>query len=252
MIVYAGTPVYCEDDATLERARLSVLELDGWATFRSDRPALDEGAMRRQGFELAREHGADWYLQLDADERLVGAADLRERLAATAGPFYPLPYVQEDGQVTLAPFKLARPDQVELVAHSDYFRVAGRVYCCSGYRWASPSTPAELGLPHLLHEPSRRRQRHRRLSDVELDLEPRPADAVQWPVIDYHLLHGGTMTATELNEAGEVVDERKFYCPGCGQRYDAAGDCVGSAEGPHEPIAVEKVSAAGKDKDGDK
>jgi hypothetical protein len=43
-------------------------------------------------------------------------------------------------------------------------------------------------------------------------------------------------------------DDGDFYCPGCGQRFDTPGTCQGTAEGPHEPIAVEKVAGDAKAK----
>lgn len=51
-----------------------------------------------------------------------------------------------------------------------------------------------------------------------------------------------TATADEVNAAraaGEEIDgDAKYYCPGCGQRYDDQGTCTGTPVAPHGPIAV--------------
>lgn len=44
--------------------------------------------------------------------------------------------------------------------------------------------------------------------------------------------------AAMTDEAAETAEpEAKFYCPGCGKRSDTAGECTGTAEGPHAAIA---------------
>lgn len=63
-------------------------------------------------------------------------------------------------------------------------------------------------------------------------------------------------TVPDERKAANVTDEAtsekaepdaKYYCPGCGARSDTAGECTGSAEGPHPGIAY--VST--KELDGD-
>lgn len=151
-----------------------------------------EAAMRRHGLELAREAAGEWWLQNDCDERIQNGHLLPAMLAAWTQEHprqwaYPLPYLHESGTLTLAPFKLVHIG-AELVAHSDYFTppkpLAAEVHCLSGYTAADKLRELLLAGPYLLHAPSVRvHHSHERLSEVELELEPRPA-AVGYPLPD--------------------------------------------------------------------
>jgi len=48
-----------------------------------------------------------------------------------------------------------------------------------------------------------------------------------------------SLSAEQLEEqrAAEIADH-EYYCPGCGQLYDYAQQCVGRPEAPHPPIEV--------------
>ena len=146
-----------------------------------------EAAMRDTGRLWALEcAGADWYLQIDADEWLVHGELLRPILAHWRHDAYPLPYLLEDGTLMLAPCKLIRADAA-IAAHCDFIRLPSQpeqVYCLSGYQAPLELRDAMLELPHLAHEPWRRAEagdEKPRLSADELRLEPRP-EAPQWPL----------------------------------------------------------------------
>lgn len=62
-------------------------------------------------------------------------------------------------------------------------------------------------------------------------------------------------TAADVNEAlaggtpvAELEGDAAYYCPGCGKRYDAAGECVGGEFG-HAPIAVVSTKELAGDAD---
>lgn len=256
-MIVATIPTGLEDDVTVAGAVASAAHA-GIRTIRYPGPPREEltseAELRRIGLELAREAGAEWWLQLDADERLRHGEHLEPILERWPLWAYPLPYVHEDGWTTLAPFKLVRVE-AELVAHSDYFRHGGEVYRLSGYsadreRWSV----LEAG-PHLYHSPSVRAGRfHPRLSDVELELEPRPTDALEFPL---STVKGDAMQTPPEDRSEWKASDGDYYCPGCGARYDTAGTCSGTDASPHEELAVEKVKGESKSKsssskDGDK
>lgn len=65
-----------------------------------------------------------------------------------------------------------------------------------------------------------------------------------------------TATAAEVNEAlaggtapADLEADAKFYCPGCGKRHDAEGDCTGTGEAPHPPIPVAATKELAGDAD---
>lgn len=141
--------------------------------------------VRATGLEIARRLRADWVLLLDSDERLQGETALLAILAAWPQAAYPIPYVLEDGSVTLAPCKLVRPGELELVYRCDYYRDrrSGLVYHLSGIPLPEgPLGRALLAGPRILHLPAEREGRWRRLSTIEAELEPHPPDALPWPV----------------------------------------------------------------------
>lgn len=194
MRIVAGIPAWDEPAQLIEGARRSCLALDSAFYFVGGLRPLNggfgnfesEGAMRDYGRRLAYATRATWYLQLDADERLIHGELLRPILAHWRLEAYPLPYVLEDGTVTLAPCKLIRADAA-IAAHCDFIRLPSapaRILCLSGYQAPPQLRDALLELPHLVHEPWRRDELgagKRRLSRDELLLEPRPA-ADQWPL----------------------------------------------------------------------
>lgn len=264
-MIVATLPIWQEPDILVAQATAScvhvgvrVIRYPGGIVGAGGGRYDSEAAMRRHGLRLARAAGASWWLQLDADEQLVNGDQLPALLAGwprIGGDHphaYPLPYRQENGDLTLAPFKLVDA-RAELAAHSDYFYAgAGTpVYCLSGFTLPAELAAVALAGPFLDHRPSLRRNGgHRRLSLDELSLEPRPLNALPFPIERYPTVKGVPMAA-----GGKTLDPDKteyqasdgdYYCPGCGQRYDTAGVCAGTDEGPHEPIQVEKVKPAAK------
>lgn len=195
MKILAAIPDYQEAAETRERAAASLRESGLDCVFYPGgvRGPTEEGfagdtgvfasqaQMRQHGFALACQHGADWVLQMDADERLIHGHLLAPILARTARA-YPIPIVQENGDMTLAPFKCLQARPLEFVASCDQIRWPDQpetVWCLSGYPAPEPLRLVLLGLPHLLHEPSLRpgRRRSVRLPEVE-----RTPDAVPWPL----------------------------------------------------------------------
>jgi hypothetical protein len=53
---------------------------------------------------------------------------------------------------------------------------------------------------------------------------------------------GTVPVPTHFSQTGEVLDEREYYCPACGRRYDYRRECNGTPEKPHQ--ATEVVSTA--------
>jgi len=200
----ATTPHYDEDPATLARAVASLPPQFHSFTYEAPLRRLTGGAhveghgrhfgteseLRNFGRMHAQQVGAKWWLQLDADERLVNGEQLQailEHWPTPAYPLprcYPLPRVEEDGAVTFCPYKLVRLP-CRLVVGCDHFRFGDELtlWRLSVDRSATEyERPTLLQGPHLLHEPSRRTSSRPRLGTVENVLEPRPAYAVEWPL----------------------------------------------------------------------
>jgi hypothetical protein len=192
--VVAGIPVWQEEPHVVAGALASCRELA--AAFRyADAAGIGEpdstwnrqADMRDHGRELARGvYGADWYVQLDADERLHNGAALVNILGAFPGFAYPIPYLHDAGGGTLAgsllPCKVIRADTCRIVAACEYVEHAGAVYNLSGF---ALERPVPAGLPYIVHQPELRHAPHRRLSSLEETLtrngvEPKPADAIRW------------------------------------------------------------------------
>lgn len=150
-----------------------------------------ESSLRNFGRLHAQQIDARWWLQLDADERLVNGEQLTDIL--TSSPYrysvraYPLPRLEESGAVSICPYKLVRLP-AELVAGCDHFRfpfwTGPVVWRLSADRSATEQEiPALLQGPHLIHEPSLRPAGARpRLGTLENVLETRPPNAVEWPL----------------------------------------------------------------------
>lgn len=273
--IVACTPAWNEPPGLLERCALSVRDvcdrhhvyaggiarLTGgqWATQAEMRDAGRAWA-QRHGRSVLGIGGAVWLLQLDADETLVNGEQLRPLLERWPWPAYPLPLVQEDGQTTLAPFKLIRLP-ARIVACSEYVRFRGdaTTWNLAGYGCPPELRAALLELPFLFHTPGLRGfygsapiRAGARLSLEELHVEQRPANAVQWPIPPLTLTRRRT-TMAKLDDDGTFreheASDGDYACPGCGARYDTPGVCEGpSSESRHEPISVEAVkdsSAAG-------
>lgn len=257
-LVVATTPIWEEPDELVERARSSVervgIEWHGYAGGIARLVVggrfVSESSMRDHGRELAARAGARWWLQLDADEYLRNGAALLEELERCELRLFPLLYSQPTG-LFLAPFKLAAmPATFRVVSGCDHFRWAGddTVWRCSGYPVADRSLMPSRAVPWLEHDPAGRgggARARARLSEWEGVLERPPSDAVQYPAsIGKREAFSMTDSTPEVNEAGEVTDEREYYCPACGRRFSVAGDCTGHPEAPHEAIGVEKVADA--------
>lgn len=192
-MIVAAIPDFEEDVETLGRALGSLGEAvlglvyaggirgpleEGFAG--PDAPFGTQAEMREYGFRLARNHSASWVLQMDADERLVNGELLAPILSAHRR-CYPLPIVQENGRMTLAPFKCLESRPLTFVASCDQIRWPDldEVWRLSGYTAPDELIEALLELPHLVHEPSLRPEGRRsvRLPEVE-----RVPGAVQWPL----------------------------------------------------------------------
>lgn len=271
MIVYASTPAWEEPRELLERCTVSTAGVvdnhhvyeggiagvtAGMGPWRTQGEMRDAG--RRAADEWAREHGREderlWLLQLDADEALVNGERLRELLEHWPHRAFPIGYAQEDGQLSLAPFKLFRLP-ARIVACSEYVRF-GRdrtTYDLAGYNVPPELRELILARPFIYHTPSARTpltRRYRRLSDVELEIETRPATAVHWPLPPLTLRRRrqpAMKTDPDGTPREAEAEDGEFYCPGCGTRYDTPGVCEGTLEAKHEPIDVEKVADAGDD-----
>lgn len=265
--IMAVTPAWNEPASLLKRARLSVAGaadrhyvLEGgiarlvvggrWRTQSEMRDAGRKWA-QEQGRRLVGRDGTVWLLQLDADEALVHGDKLRPLLERYPWPAYPLPLVQENGDTTLAPFKLFRLP-ARIVACSEYVRFArdSRTWNLAGYACPPELREALLAGPFLFHTPGLRKglRRSARLSYEELNIETRPVDAVQWPLPPL-TLSGGVRMAKQDDDGTfreHEAEDGDYYCPGCGARYDTPGVCTGATESPHEATQVEAVKAAAK------
>ncbi len=263
MRIVASTPAWNEPEELLRRCVASAavavdrhyVYAGGIASLVDGGKWATQGAMRDHGRAWAQGRRARWFLQLDADEALVNGELLRPILERWAWPAYPLAYVQEDGQMTLAPFKCFRLP-ARIVACSEYVQL-GRpghvparnapVWNLAGYAAPEELRAALLELPFLFHSPSLRRppiRRALRLSRDELSVEQRP-DAVQWPLPPLTLQ--GRSIMAKVDEGGSIIEHEAkdgdYACPGCGARYDTPGICTGEGESPHEPLTVEQVKA---------
>lgn len=252
--VVAAIPTWREDAHAIAGALASCRPLDcsfrylgGVGSRPNDRYA-SHTEMRQYGMMVAREqYGADWVLQLDADERLHQGERLVEILQAYPGWAYPIPLVQETGQVTWAPFKLIRSD-CEIEYRMEYIRRDGILWVLTGY---APITLDDVpdGMPYIYHAPSIRKgdRSKDRLSTIEEVTDPSPPEATMY----YPPSPGGTMSegVYEVNEEGEQTSDLPYYCPACGLRYGSPGTCTGSAEGGHEATPVEKVKGDTKEVD---
>jgi hypothetical protein len=189
--IAAGILAYRESALMIAAAAESACALDGVFVFGEDEridTELDEARVRQKGLELAKLGGADWYLQIDADERLVDAPALFDYLEWWPHRAWPLPYVQENGTTTLAPCKCIRLAGARCVLASDVYEwelgpaVEGP-YVLSGYTVPAELEPLIGRLPRLMHEPSRRphASSRRRLS-VAIEGTHSRAGLVQWPL----------------------------------------------------------------------
>lgn len=261
-MIVASTPAWNEPARLLERARLSVRgTVDHHYVYEGGIAQLAFGGRWRTQAQM-RDHGREWaqqttaaratlgyhvwLLQLDADEALVHGDRLRATLERWPHPAYPLPLVQENGDATLAPFKLLRLP-AEIVACSEYVRFAGdsTTWNLAGYRLPAELRPALLEGPFLLHTPGLRQgiRRAVRLSRDELAVETRPDGAVQWPLPPLTLTRRFAVKADDDGTMREYeAGDGDYACPGCGKRYDTPGICEGSSESPHEPLQVEAVA----------
>lgn len=256
--IVAGCPVWEEHELTVARARASVQPFGiPFFTYEGGvahgKNFKTQAEMRQHGLTLAwKAHRAEWYLQLDADERLRNAELLAPILEGCKWNAHPLPLLQEDGSLLLAPFKLVSTNcgATRIVACAEYFQFneGGSVYCLAGYTAPEELRDNLLQLPYLEHCPSDRppSRRSERLSEDEPWLEPRPTSAVQWPLPPL-TLQGGVMKEND----GAIVEYEKgdgtHYCPGCGKRYDTPGICTGNDESGHAPVNVVKVSGGAVD-----
>lgn len=242
--VIAAIPVWNEDAHTLAPALASCKPLHGAFRFVGDmRRFGTHHALRQYALERARdEFGADWLVQMDADERLCNGDKLVDYLQTYPGFAYPMPMIQDSGETSWAPFRCIRTD-VQIVSRCEYVKRNGTVWCLTGYA-APPLDSINLDEPYVFHNPGIRPPERRdvdRLSVIEMETDPPPDNAKMY----FPPSLGGTMsedtTPLEHNESGEVTNTDPYYCPACGLRYGSPGDCSGSAESGHEPTPVEKT-----------
>ncbi|MGH7345918.1 MAG: hypothetical protein ACREK4_13470 [Candidatus Rokuibacteriota bacterium] len=158
--IIAGVLAYDEHPDTIAAALATVAALDDAIVFGesgSIESERGEAAARQAGLEWARIAGADWYLQLDADERLVHGELLHDLLAEHHPRAYPLPYVSERGWITLAPFKLFRAKGARIELGSDVISWDGEEpWLLSGFAFPPELRHVVRAMPHLLHLPSER------------------------------------------------------------------------------------------------
>ncbi len=272
--IVASTPAWNEPETLLAGARASVAGVVDWHNVYqggvrqlTGGPWATQGAMREYGRVRALEWAADhrrrprsdvWFLQLDADERLVHGERLRAVLERWPHAAFPIPLVQESGDTTLAPFKCFRARDATIVACSEYVRIgkARTLYNLAGYVLPRDVPRAALldAWPFLFHRPSLRGPGIRagaRLSLEELSVETRPADAIQWPLPPL-TLNGRTRAMTKVDAGGSVIEyeagDGDYACPACGLRYDTPGICTGHDEAGHSAVAVEAVKGSGSSK----
>lgn len=159
MLIVAGVLNWNERPRTLAHAVASAAAVDLAFTFGNTKPIrseLEEAQVRSLGLERAQRMDAEWYLQLDADERLVHGELLRDYLPHFTGQAWPLPYVLEGGVVTVAPFKLIRAPGARIVLGCDVIDFGDGPRLCSGFSFPPELERALPALPHLLHVPSER------------------------------------------------------------------------------------------------
>jgi hypothetical protein len=229
--IAVGLLAYKEDPSVVEGAIASIYGIFDIGFVCNDNVPIesewDEARVRQGGLDLARESGADWYLQLDADERLVNGRLLREFLEAHGEGLaaWPLPYVYEGGEwVTLAPFKLVRA-RARFELACDVFSIDGRLWLMSGYPWIGVSerdTRLLQRTPYLLHAPSVRpdARTRRRLSDaIEGTAGEVRLGVPQWP-LPFIVPH-----ARRLDMSEYTPEDGPYYCPACGRRYATVGIC---------------------------
>ena len=168
MRIAAGILAHGEHPSMIEAALDSTDCLDNAFTFGEGEvieDELGEARVRQIGLELAYGVGADWYLQIDADERLVRGELLYDYLGLAASPWWPLPYVQENGDVTVAPCKLIRLDaRPRCYLASDVYVFDAQAAqgnttaptLLSGYVFPEVAKHLLEELPVLLHVPSAR------------------------------------------------------------------------------------------------
>lgn len=265
--IFAATPAWNEPSELLELCQACAADavdrhyvFEGGVERLTGGPWKTQAAMRDHGRQWAQKRGARWLLQLDADELLINGQLLRPILERWLWPAYPIPLVQEhDGQTTLAPFKLLRLP-ARIVAHSEYVQLSrpGRmpprsapIHNLAGYTCPPELRRPLLELPFLLHVPGRRPgiRRAERLSRWELSLEPRPPDAIAWPLPPLTLTRGRFPVKTEADGTPREYEasDGDYACPGCGARYDTPGICEGSSEAGHEPTPVKSVKESVKE-----
>ena len=176
----------------------------------------------------ARQLDVDWLLNVEADEELHDASDLRARLAALpAGTLsVPLARVEPSGVIAACNWKLLN---ARLVARY----LNGHVVELHDGRRIDLVAPGQIDIwpgPWLSHHPERRPpwRRHIRLGDYENVTDPIIREGL-------HPLPVSSMVASVSEiAADETAGVPAWYCPGCGARYHASGSCAWG----HEPLAL--------------
>ncbi len=208
----------------------------------SSHPWDSQSQKRTWLLDKARQLGCDWLLQIDADERLHGAAKLREWLPSWGYDAFPLPFQVEPDQLLCATWKCLRVAAwSRVVAGGAYIEHAdGNVYCVVPPDGRPPAEASSF-LPWISHHPDERPEGRRmiRLGELEEALEP-PPPALEW-------VSAGLDPAPLIASGLVELDPQGFwYCDQCGRRYSGPGVC--SEE--HPPNEVKKADAVSTQPDG--
>ncbi len=167
----------------------------------------------------ARRRDCEWLLILDADEELHNGDRLRAWLDSWPVDLAAFPISRKDGKsVKRAPWHLLRVPLVKRYVHG-----VGYVELADGtVAWLvdehSHDVPDLKRAPWLSHHPELRPpwRRGLRLGEWETRLEPQPsAPALQLPRLGAY--------SPAVNATGTSP---RWYCPGCGRRYNAPGICA--------------------------
>lgn len=177
----------------------------------------------------AKQLEIDWLLNIDADEELHEAHDLRVRLEALpAGTVcIPLRRLEANGNQAPCPWKLVNVHRLDRYLNGHVVRLdSGETVDLV------PPGPVELWPgPWLSHHPDRRPpwRRAGRLGDYENVTDPIIREGLQ-------PLPLPAIFAVVSEAASESVDAAApaWYCPGCGSRYQGPGICANG----HEPLEL--------------
>lgn len=202
-----------------------------------------QSEQRNWTFSVAKAHGCDWLLAIDADEELHNGPALRRWLELWGLDAFPIPFYFDDyNQGCPAAFKCIHlPDWRRYACQGSILENnRGELVQLIGQTWWSDARAAKM--PYLKHRPELRPPERQdiRLSAIEVELEPYPADVKVWLEPTYSpmlLTPEGLLTSiADAARLGQPI----WYCPGCGRRYAGPGSCSMQ----HETTGLEPVEVA--------